>query len=373
MSKHISGSVEAELRERIKELTCLYGIAQIAGRPDITKDEIVHGIVEILPSAWQYPEIALARITFDGASYTTGDFNDGCKKQVSRINVNGICRGMVEVVYTENKEFLREERKLIDAIAAQIGHIIERKQAEDDKLDLHDQLRHADRLSTIGMLAAGVAHELNEPLNNILGFAQLAKKCSELPEIAKHDIEKIENTSLYAREIVKKLLVFARQMPPKKTHVDLNQIIEDSLYFLEARSAKEGIEIIRKLSPDLPEIFVDPSQFNQLLVNLFVNAFQASPEGGNLTVVTSSYEKHVFLTVEDTGTGMSDEIKEKIFLPFFTTKDVGQGTGLGLPVVHGIVKAHGGSIEVESVVGSGTKFVIKIPLPETQENTKENN
>jgi len=373
----LSYSAKAALTERVKELTCLYGIAQIAGEPDISLEEIIKRIVEILPPAWQYPDIAFARITLDGISYTTPGFREYCQKQMAEIVVGGVSRGVVELVYTERKPdldegpFLKEERNLIDAVARQVALVIERRQAELDKLKLYAQLRHADRLATIGMLAAGVAHELNEPLGNILGFAQLAKKCSGVPALAKQDIEKIEAASLQARDIIQKLLVFARQRPPKKTRVNLNQVVKDSLFFFEARCAKEGVELIRTLSPNLPEITADPAQLNQVLVNLVVNALQSISEAGRIKVETRFSNHSVYLIVEDTGAGMSKQVLEKIFVPFFTTKDVGQGTGLGLPVVHGIVAAHGGSIDVESKVGHGTRFEIQLPMgksPNTEED-----
>jgi len=260
---------------------------------------------------------------------------------------------------------------LIDAITRQVALIIERKEAEEHRLKLQDQLRHADRLATIGQLAAGVAHELNEPLGNILGFAQLAKKAQRLPQQAEQDLEKIETMSLYAREVIKKLMLFARQMPPKKALVNLNQVVTEGLYFFESRCSKAGIELVRSLSPDLPELIVDQGQLTQVLVNLIVNAVQAMPEGGKLTVQTLSSDGHVSLIVEDTGIGMSEEVVRQIFIPFFTTKDVNEGTGLGLPVVHGIVTSHGGSIKVESKMGDGTQFKIQLPVrtsPDLYEN-----
>jgi len=373
----LSQSTEAALAERVKELTCLYGIAQIAGQPGISLEEIIRGIVELLPPAWQYPETAFARIILDGISYKSQGFCESQQKQAAEIIVGGVPRGVVELVYVEQEPdldegpFLKEERNLINAIARQIALVVERIQVEQDKLKLHNQLLHADRLATIGMLAAGVAHELNEPLGNILGFAQLAKKCDGVPEPAKQDIDKIEAASLHAREIIQKLLVFARQTPPKKTQVDLNQIVEDGLYFFEARCAKAGVELVRKLSSDLPEIIADPAQLNQLIVNLVVNALQAMQGRGRITIQTKAYDRQVCLIVEDNGIGMADDVREQIFIPFFTTKDVGQGTGLGLPVVHGIVTAHGGAINVESNLGCGSRFEIRLPIEEPQ-NMEEN-
>jgi len=375
--ERLSQSTEAALTERVKELTCLYGIAQVAAQPGISLEEIIQGIVELLPPAWQYPDIAFARIILDEISYTSQGFREGRQNQTAEIVVDGVRRGVVELVYVEKKPeldegpFLREERNLIDAIARQIALVVERIQVEQDKLKLHNQLLHADRLATIGMLAAGVAHELNEPLGNILGFAQLAQKSDGVSGSVKQDISKIEAASLHARQIIQKLLVFAHQTPPKKTRVDLNQIVEDSLYFFEARCAKEGVELVRNLSPDLPEIIADPAQLNQLIVNLVVNALQAMKEKGKITIHTQAYDRQVCLVVEDTGTGMADDVLEQIFIPFFTTKDIGQGTGLGLPVVHGIVTAHGGSINVESEFGRGSRFEIRLPVEEPQ-NMEEN-
>jgi len=369
----LSYSAKAALTERVKELTCLYGMAQIVRQPGLSLEEIIQRIVELLPPAWQYPEAAVARIILDGVSYITQGFHDCRRKQTAEIIVGGVPRGVVELVYVEEKPyldegpFIKEERNLIDAVARQIALVIERKQAEEDKLKLHNQLLHSDRLATIGMLAAGVAHELNEPLGNILGFAQLAKKCSGLPDSAEHDISKIEAASLHAREIIQKLLVFARQATPHKTHVNLNQVIENGLYFFEARCAREGIELVRKLSADLPEIIADPGQLNQLLVNLLVNALQSMPGAGRITVQTRFCDHNVYLSVEDTGTGMSKDVLDKIFVPFFTTKDVGHGTGLGLPVVYGIVTGHGGSIKVDSKPGCGTRFEIQLPVAESKD------
>ena len=363
----INQSVQAELRERVKELSCLYSIAQIAEGMEKTIDEIIKGIAELLPPAWQYPEICTGMIILDGNVYKTSGLLNNGKKLVAEIIVKGEHRGTVEVMYTTDKPeldegpFLREERNLIDAIARQISLIVERKEMEEDRLKLEEQLRHADRLATIGQLAAGVAHELNEPLGNILGFAQLIKKNSVFSEQAEQDTQKIVNASLHARDIIKKLMIFARQMPPHISKVNLNKVVEEGLYFFEDRCEKAGINLVRIISPDIPDIIGDAVQLKQVLVNLVVNSLQAMPNGGKLTIQTSANIQYVLLIVEDTGIGISEDIIEKIFLPFFTTKDVNEGTGLGLAVVHGIVTAHQGIIEVESAENQGTKFEIHLP------------
>jgi two-component system NtrC family sensor kinase len=361
---------QVELQERVKELTCLFSIAKVVELPNISLQSILKEIVKLLPPAWLYPEIASARISLDGDSYTTPDFQSTEMKQSADIVVSGIKRGIVELIYSEERPeldegpFLKEERSLIDTLAREIALIVERKQTEEDKAKLQEQLRHADRLATIGQLSAGVAHELNEPIGSILGFAQLVQKDPEISDQAKIDIEKIMKASLHAREVIKKLMLFSRQMPPQKIRVNLNQIIQDGLYFLESRCAKEGIEVVRHLSPSLPDVTADPSQMTQVLVNTVVNAIQAMPTGGRLTIKTLASEKLVMLEVGDTGAGMDKNVKRQIFQPFFTTKDVGMGTGLGLSVVYGIITSHGGSIDVDSKVGQGTKIKIKLPFKE---------
>lgn len=358
---------QIELRERIKEITCLYGIARMIAKSEGSFHDIIQGIVDLLPPAWLYPEMACARIVLDGRSYTTKGFRESPHRQVSDVTVDNETVGFVEVAYAEIVQpldegpFLIEERKLIDSVAREVAVFYERTRTESEQALLREQLRHADRLATIGQLAAGVAHELNEPLGNILGFAQLAKKTPGLPEQVAKDLQSIESASLYAREIIKKLVTFARQLPPKKTPVNLNEVVAEGLSFFEKRCAKSGIRLVRRFGEGLPIITIDPAQINQVLVNLVVNAIQAMPEGGVLTVETRSADGGLCLVVKDTGVGMDPELTKKIFLPFFTTKDVNEGTGLGLAVVDGIVASHGGKIDVETGPGKGAAFTVYLP------------
>jgi len=355
------------LRERVKELSCLFDVAQVIQKTDLTFEPVLAKIAELVAGAVQNPEVAEARIVLDGRTYQTPGFTSEAPTLASPIVVGEEERGVLEVAYLEPRTeewgvvFLEEEANLLEAVARQISLLVQRRQSEEDRARLEGQLRHADRLATIGQLAAGVAHELNEPLGNILGFAQLAAKAPGLPAQATADIDKIAAASLHGREIIKKLLIFARQMPTKKTRLDLNAAVAEGLYFLEARCANEGVRIERSFAADLPPVDADPSQIQQVLVNLVVNAIQAMPGGGTLTITTAARGGDVVLTVGDSGTGMSREVRRQIFLPFFTTKEVGHGTGLGLPVVHGIVTSHGGSIDVWSEVGVGSRFEVKLP------------
>jgi two-component system, NtrC family, sensor kinase len=374
----VNQRAQAALQERIKELTCLYRIAQVMEHPQPSLDAVFQSVVDALPPAWQFPDLASARILLDNRRYETPDYRESRFKQSADLVVNGKRRGSVEVVYAGEKPelyegpFLKEERRLIDTIARQVALFVEQRETEEEKDRLQEQLRHADRLATIGKLAAGVAHELNEPLGSILGFAQLAKKSPGLPSQAVQDLDRIVSASLHAREVIRKLMLFARQMPPRRSRLDLNRVVKEGLYLFEARCARQKIELALSLGTGLPEVYADPTQLTQVLTNLVVNAVQAMPGGGKLSVETRADAEAVILRIEDTGEGMSPEVKKQVFLPFFTTKEADRGTGLGLAVVHGIVTAHQGTIRVDSQVGRGTRFEIRLPLAALSEEKEKN-
>jgi len=358
---------QAALRERMKELTCLYGIARVVKDTPGAIEERLRRCVAQLPPAWQYDDIAVARVVFDGKEFATPGFDHVRVRQNAPLTVANRDRGLLEVGYVEERPdfiegpFLPEEQNLIEAVAREISLSIERDEIQTQQDQLQEQLRHSERLATIGQLAAGVAHEVNEPLGAILGFAQLAAKAPNVTPETQQDLGKIVSASLNAREIIRKLMLFARQAPPSKQWLSVNHVVADALSLLESRCQKEGVRVVTTLPPDLPEVHADPVQLHQVLVNLIVNAMQAMPRGGILTILTRPEERAVVISVKDTGVGIPRELQERIFSPFFTTKDVGQGTGLGLSVTHGIVTAHGGSITVESKVGVGTRFDIRLP------------
>lgn len=360
--------LQAALRERIKELTCLLGIAKLTAQAGISMDEVLQKVVELLPPAWLYSDVTSARIVLNNHTYRTS----GYRKPVQNIKADIVGEkrryGFIEVGYVwerpllDEGPFLIEERNLLDGIAHEISNTIEQRHSEEEKRKLQEQLRHADRLATIGQLSAGLAHELNEPLANILGFAQLAVNDKEVTAQTHKDLEKIISAALHARVVISKLLVFAKQTSSEKTRVDINAVIEDGLHFLRSRCVKGGIELILNLDNNISTVEVDNSQILQVMTNLVVNSIQAMPEGGRLKISTTQRPDAIMLIVEDTGSGMSDEVKKNIFIPFFTTKDVNEGTGLGLSVVHGIVTSHGGTIDFESEPGRGTKFIITLPV-----------
>lgn len=362
-------STHFKLKERVKELNCLYAISRIAWQAKNDISMIVTRALEVLPDAMQYPHLAEASITINNHSSTTRSFEKSKYFIESPLIIDKKKYGRITIGYREpsakkdpKPAFLPEEKNMLKAVAQELSLFIERAAIEEDKQKLQIQLQHKERLAFVGELSAGIAHELNEPLGRILGFAQLIKKAGKLNEQQSEDIERIVKASLYTREIIKKLMIFSRQMPQQLTKVDLNTVVNNILYFIDVRFQSRGITIEKQLDENLPAIKADEVQISQVLVNLITNAVHAMPAGGKITVKTGRKAREVSLAVKDTGTGMTPDVKSRIFEPFFTTKPVGQGTGLGLSVVQGIIDAHNGKVVVHSTPGKGSKFEILLPV-----------
>ncbi|HXP85898.1 MAG TPA: ATP-binding protein [Bryobacteraceae bacterium] len=230
-----------------------------------------------------------------------------------------------------------------------------------DRAEMERRLVQADKLSSIGLLAAGVAHEVNTPLAVISTYAQmLAKQISGDVEKAPL-LEKIARQTFRASEIVNSLLNFSRTSPTEFAIVDLNKVARETLTLVEHQLTKGGVRFELALDPALKRIRGNPGKLQQVLLNLFLNARDAMETGGTLSVRTSDGGGEVRLTVADTGSGIATENLPRIFDPFFTTKGARKGTGLGLSVSYGIVREHSGEIEVESRAGHGTRFVLRFP------------
>jgi two-component system NtrC family sensor kinase len=316
----------------------------------------------------QHPDAAEASISIDSQLYSTGGFDKTTTMISAELRFDKKKFGSIKVGYRTSRvnegkmKFLPEENHLLKAVAQELALVLHRASIEDEKDKLQAQLQHAERLAFVGELSAGIAHELNEPLGRVLGFAQLIKKAGSLNEQQTEDLERIIKASLFSREIIKKLMIFSRQMPQQITRVNLNNIVHNILYFIDVRFQSRGITIVKQLEKILPEILADEVQMSQVIVNLITNSVYAMPEGGTIHVITKKQRDSVKLIVKDTGSGMTPEIKDKIFEPFFSTKPVGQGTGLGLSVVQGIVDSHNGQISVSTATGKGTKFEIVLPI-----------
>jgi len=229
--------------------------------------------------------------------------------------------------------------------------------------EIQGQLIQTEKLASIGKLAAGVAHEINNPLGGILIYSHLILE--ETPKGSPHyeNLKKIVKETARCKDIVKALLDFSRPKEPEMTRTDVHELLDRSLGITDRQALFQNIKIEKFYAPSLPPIVADPGQLQQVFLNIILNAAEAMNGSGTLTLRTSFDPEHGTLTVEfsDTGHGIRGEDQKRLFEPFFTTKEVGKGTGLGLAISYGIIRKHGGTIEVLSEVGKGATFKIKLP------------
>ncbi len=236
-----------------------------------------------------------------------------------------------------------------------------------ERVSLEEQLQQSDKLSSIGLLAAGVAHEVNTPLAGISSYSQMLMQQIPDSDPRHHLLEKIHRQTSRASSIVNNLLNFSRVGDARYAPVDLNRVIDDTIQLLESQLRNTEIEIVRRYAEELPLALCDAPKLQQVLMNLILNARDAMPNGGMLEISTGANEDSVVISIRDTGLGIAPEHLSKIYDPFFTTKQIGKGTGLGLAVSYGIIRDHGGHINVESKPGEGTRFQITLPLAATRQ------
>lgn len=267
-------------------------------------------------------------------------------------------------VFDRARVLLDREGRPVRMLGAMMD-ITERREAEEALRRSADQLRQATKMEAIGRLAGGVAHDFNNLLTSVLGHAGLAIDAVEPQSPVHDDLLEIQAAGIRAAALTQQLLAFSRKQVLEPRLVDLNTVVGGIARMLR-RTIGEDIELATRLAPDLGTVRADPVQMEQVLLNLAVNARDAMPRGGRLTIETSNLRLAtgalVRVRVHDTGVGMNEEVRAHLFEPFYTTKDVGKGTGLGLATAYGIVQQSGGNITVTSVVGQGSTFIVDLPL-----------
>lgn len=255
---------------------------------------------------------------------------------------------------------LEKEQKELEEWATKLENKVEERTQEIKKI--HGQLFRSEKLASLGKLAAGVAHEINNPLTGVLTNASLLLEDFEKDDPRKEDVQVVVNETIRCREIVKRLLDFSRQTKPQKKQTDVNTLIDNIILLVRNQTSFRNIQIEKILDGKLPQIMADPDQIQQVFINLILNAADVMPKGGKLILETKviPIKDFIEIRITDTGTGIPEELRTRIFDPFFTTKE--NGTGLGLALSYGIVEQHGGTINLESKIGKGTTFIIHLPV-----------
>lgn len=286
----------------------------------------------------------------------------------------------IRTKHDESSEYYDEQLKMwVEATASPIFdgdgkftgsvHIIKnisvRKQAEVEQEQLRHRAEVSSRLAAVGEMAAGIAHEINNPLTGVIGFSELLLERNDLPQDVKSELEVINNGSQRVKEIVKRMLTFARQSTPTKTCSNIEELIDNTIELRSYVLRTSNIQVVKDFESNLPLVTVDAGQIQQVFLNLIVNAefaMKSAHGKGTLTLTTARVKDRIKISISDDGPGFSKETKAKLFQPFFTTKEPGEGTGLGLSLSMGIIQEHGGTITAESEPGEGATFTIELPI-----------
>lgn len=351
------------LKERIKELECLYDISSLISKSKELAP-VLPQICNRLTQAFQYPEYTAARITLLSKTYGCNEKFESVSEIKQDIHFQNELIGKINVGYPtqipEKNTFLIEEKKLLKKVAQEIAFLYEREQRDKNEATLNEIVRRQDRLTVLGEMTAGVAHELNTPLGNVIGFAEFIIESTKEFN-TKKDAKKIRQSALHAREIVKKLMLFSCNIPQKLENESIKSMIDEALDLLSPLLKQNQIKI--NFKNNYPEAIasIDKVQFIQVLFNLLNNAIQASELNDKIIIELNESGGYINIVIQDFGIGVPIEIQDKIFDPFFTHNKQGSGNGLGLSVVHGIIKQHKGRIQFASAANQGTTFVISIP------------
>jgi two-component system NtrC family sensor kinase len=306
-----------------------------------------------------------ALVAFALAYFVSGRISNSIKKLASASEqvAHGNLDARVEI---RSRDELRDLADTFNFMAAAL-----KKRDEKVREFTTRRIMESERLAYIGQLAAGVAHEINNPLQGIVTYSHLLLERGSTEDGTRQSLEKIVKQANRCRDIIRGLLDFSRQRKPEKRLSNVNRVLEECVSLVDNQALFHNIRIVQHLSPDLPPVPMDPSQIQQVFMNMILNAAEAMNGGGQLTLTTRQVPADRAVEVEfaDTGHGIKEEDLDRIFSPFFTTKEVGHGTGLGLAISYGIVKEHKGTISVESEEGHGATFTVCLPVSSEPETT----
>lgn len=358
-------TTKEKLKERIKELECLYEISTIVNQNYDDVDQIFEAIILSLKKAWRFPYNVIVELKIEDKLFLTDALPEQTIFQYTKIITYKQELGYIKVHYPspefKQENFLQEELILLFTITNEINAFYEKHLSREREALLKQNAVRVDRLSILAEITAGIAHELNTPLGNILGYAELILQ-NKLEEQTKQDLLKITNAAIYSREIVKKLMFFSCEMPYSMEVLEVKPILLQVISFLEPKFNKQGVTYQLDFENSKLKSQLDNVQFTQVLFNILLNALYVSPKGSTIKISVTNDDTYFYIEISDEGSGITDELKTIVFDPFYTTKPLGDGTGLGLSVVHGIIKSHKGDIKISDNKPNGAIFTIMLPL-----------
>jgi signal transduction histidine kinase len=369
-----------KLRERIKELNCLYGISTLVEERNTSIDTILQGVVNLLPPSWQYPDVACARIKLRNRQITTANFLETGWKQVEEIVVNGEKFGVIEVYYLEEKPksdegpFLKEERDLIHAVAERLGHIIERQFAEQSLQSLYEEerkLRERVQAEMQGRIdfTRNLIHELKTPLTSLVATSQLLldeeKSNKKLGKLARYVWEGAHGLNNRIDELHDVVRGEMGKLDLELKPLNLRELLLALVDETRALASQYGVSVNLKLPESLPEVYADAVRVRQIMLNLLNNAFKYAAEGGRVTIKATAKSTNVTVEVRDRGPGIARHKREHLFESGYQMSYPNErsgGLGIGLALCKLLVELHGGKIWVRSQQGKGSSFFFTLPL-----------
>lgn len=375
-----------QLNERVKELRAVHDIARLLHDDEKPTPILLQEIVAHLPAAWENAELAGARIVFDGSEYKSHNFRAMVGTQKANFTTSGGKNGWVEITYPETGadqpklSFLAEERNLLDSLTEMLMLHLDRKEARDriegitkeliernkELWSLQQEMGRVEQRAALGWMTGAIAHELGTPLNSVLGYTQLLAQ-EELSDKAKRHVETITSQVQRMTSIVQYYLDRTRGSTSKRSQVNLNELVKETLLLLDAVFAQKNVHPVRDLEESLPLLNAHAGSLQRVLINLLNNALASIRDEGEITIATRSagppelHRPGIIIEVIDTGVGIPADLLPRIFDLFMTTRPDGSGTGLGLAVSQEIVKEHGGKITISSQVGRGTTVTVFLP------------
>jgi PAS domain S-box-containing protein len=382
-----------DLKERVKELTAIHYAARLLQADDQPGDQLLQQLVSLLPAAWEHADIAGARISFDGVAYETPGFSASGLTQRASFTTAGGKNGTVEIAYREARPdrtkafFLTEENDLLDSIAEMLKLYLDRAEAKRrvDEItkqllernrelwSLQQEMGRVEQRAALGWMTGAIAHELGTPLNSVLGYTQLLAQ-EELPEKAQRHLKTITSQVQRIAGIVQYYLERTRGSTSKRSQVNLNELISETLLWLNSVFAEKNVRVVTNLDPSLPLVNAHAGSLQRVLINLLNNAVASIRDEGEITVATRAApasEHHrpgIKIEVSDTGVGIPADLLPRVFDLFMTTRPQGGGTGLGLAVSQEIVNEHGGKITISSQIHRGTTVTVFLPAgPQSSE------